>query len=258
MVVGRIIERCLRTGFWTVAAGFLLAFGGFVSGHVGAAHAMTLNFETDASGSALKPGPFDGATAYRKFGITLSSTGGNLYLFNSNCGSDFPGVSCGSDGDLATGPKFGTTPQGNVLIIQDPGQDSKIPNDANRGGKITFDFEKPTTLRRIAILDNDDAGENGGGAFLQIFRKDGSSSELEVPTGGDNLLSTRAFGNLGKDAIKLVVNFPGSGAIASLTLAPVPVPAALPLLLSAIAWLGWIVRRRRPADAARSADAATA
>ena len=253
MVVSRMIERCLRTALWTVAAGFLLAFGGFVPGHVGAAHAMTLNFDTDDTGAPLSPGAFDGTTAYDAFGITISSTG-TLFLFNSNCGPDFPGTPCsGNDPDLATGPTFGTDPQGNVLIIQDPDQvPPDVPNDGDEGGTITFDFDTPTTLIQIAILDNDNTfsgGVNDGrGIFLEIFQ-DGvpGSSEIDVPVGSDNDLEVVAFGALGIDVIQLVVNFPSSGAIASLT--AVPIPAALPLLLSALAWLGWIVRRRRSGDA---------
>jgi hypothetical protein len=65
------------------------------------------------------PGAFDGTTAYDGFGVTISSTG-SLSLFNSSCGPDFGTTCSGGDDDLGTGASFGTEPQGNVLVIQDP------------------------------------------------------------------------------------------------------------------------------------------
>ena len=47
----------------------------------------------------------------------------------------------------------------------------------------------------------------------------------------------------GSNVVQLVVNLPGSGAVASLT--AVPLPAALPMFLAALAWLGWFGRRPR-------------
>ncbi len=230
---------------WAVFAGFLLVFGAFLPGPAGTAYAMTIDFETDDNGAPLSPGAFNGATAFDGFGITISSTG-SLSLFNSNCGPDF-GVACtGGDDDLGTGPSFGTQPQGNVLIIQDPSV-APTPGDSGGGGSITFDFANPTTLTQVTLLDND----TDEGIFLELF-KEGVGAPTVVPAaiGGDNILQVIAFGAEAVGIVKLVVNFPGSGAIASLSVTAVPLPAALPLLLSALAWLGWIARRKRTATAA--------
>lgn len=237
-VVSRIFGAGLRTAGLAAVAGLLVAFGAAFPGGSGSAYALTLDFETDSSGTPLAPGAFNGG-AYSGFGIAITGTTA-LSLFNSNCGPDF-GVSCtGDDPDLATGPTFGTAPQGNVLIIQDPG--SGDPGDAGFGGTITFDFASPTTLTEIVLLDND----NGPGIYLEIFQDGVVGSSIITPSiADDNVLQAIAFGALGIDVIQLVVNFPSSGAIASLSVAQVPVPAALPLLLSALAWLGFIARRRR-------------
>lgn len=232
-----------KLAVWAVFAAFLLVSGSFLPNAVGSAHAMTIDFETDDTGAPLSPGAFNGATAYDGFGLTISSTG-SLSLFNSNCGPDFGTTCSGGDSDLATGPSFGSEPQGNVLIIQDPSV-APAPGDDGAGGSITFDFANPTTLTQVALLDND----NGPGIFLELFKNGVGAPTVVTPAlGADNLLQIIAFGAEGVGIVKLVVNFPSSGAVASLT--TVPVPAALPLLLSALAWLGWVARRKRTATAA--------
>lgn len=240
-----LIASHLRSLAVALSFGALLAVGGTVSGGIGSAQALTLDFETDDTGAALSPGAFNGATAYDQFGITIAGSN-PLSLFNANCGPDF-GVACtGGDDDLATGPEFGTTPQGNVLIIDTPG--STEPNDFNGGGTITFEFAVPTTLSQITLLDND----NQPGIFLEIFQQGDLTPTTITPSiGGDNILQVIAFGAAGIDVVQLVVNFPSSGAVASLT--AVPLPAALPLFLAALAWLGWIGRRRREALPAAAA-----
>ncbi len=233
-----------KMAVWAVFAGFLLVFGSFLPNSISTAHAMTIDFETDDNGAPLSPGAFNGATAYDGFGVTISSTGGSLSLFDSNCGPDFGTTCSGGDSDLATGPTFGSAPQGNVLIIQDPSV-APAPGDSGAGGSITFDFENATTLTQLTLLDND----NGPGISLELFKEGVGAPTVVTPAlGADNLLQIIAFGAEGIGIIKLVVNFPSSGAVASLT--TVPIPAALPLLLSALAWLGWVARRKRTATAA--------
>lgn len=242
VMVTRTTTHIAKMAVSAVFAGFLLVFGSFLPGPAGTAHAMTIDFETDDNGAPLSPGAFNGATAYDGFGLTISSTG-SLSLFNSSCGPDFGTTCSGGDSDLGTGASFGTQPQGNVLVIQDPG--IAEPGDSGDGGSITFDFANATTLTQIALLDND----NGPGISLELFKEGvGAPTVITPAIGADNLLQIIAFGDDGIGIIKLVVNFPSSGAVASLT--TVPVPAALPLLLSALAWLGWVARRKRTATAA--------
>lgn len=242
VMVTRTTTHIAKMAVSAIFAGFLLVFGSYLPGSAGTAHAMTIDFETDDNGAPLSPGAFNGATAYDGFGVTISSTG-SLSLFNSNCGPDFAPCT-GGDDDLGTGPSFGTEPQGNVLVIQDPSV-APTPGDSGDGGSITFDFDNATTLTQIALLDND----NGPGISLELFKEGvGAPTVITPALGSDNLLQIIAFGDDGIGIIKLVVNFPSSGAVASLT--TVPVPAALPLLLSALAWLGWVARRKRTATAA--------
>ena len=248
MTVTRTTTRIAKMAVSAVFAAFLLVFGSFLPGPAGSAQAMTIDFETDDNGAPLSPGAFNGATAYDGFGVTISSTG-SLSLFNSSCGPDFGTTCSGGDDDLGTGASFGTEPQGNVLVIQDPNV-APAPGDSGDGGSITFDFAKATTLTQVALLDNDNTDGGGTGIFLELFKEGvGAPTVITPALGVDNLLQIIAFGAEGVGIIKLVVNFPGSGAIASVT--TVPVPAALPLLLSALAWLGWVARRKKatPANA---------
>ena len=251
VTVTRTTTRIAKMAVSAIFAAFLLVFGSFLPGPAGSAHAMTIDFETDDNGAPLSPGAFDGTTAYDGFGVTISSTG-SLSLFNSSCGPDFGTTCSGGDDDLGTGASFGTEPQGNVLVIQDPNV-APAPGDSGDGGSITFDFAKATTLTQVALLDNDNTDGGGTGIFLELFKEGvGAPTVITPALGVDNLLQIIAFGAEGVGIIKLVVNFPGSGAIASVT--TVPVPAALPLLLSALAWLGWVARRKKAHPPTRLAD----
>lgn len=220
-----------------------------VAGIAAPASAMpvTIDFETDGNGTALAPGDFIAGNEWSNLGISLSSTNGSLRLFNSNCGPGFPGTPCtGGDGDLATGANFGqgfVPAQGNVLIRQDP-PNTDAPGDTGASGKIRFDFDHHVRLISIALLDND----NDPGITLNIFRNNEalpSTTILRPSVNFDNYFETFLFAGDATWVTALEVVFPSSGAIAALTVSPVPLPAALPLLLSALAWLGWAARRRR-------------
>lgn len=232
-----LFVSCIRSIAASLLFGAFLAVGIALPGGIGSAQALTLDFDVDDTGSPLSPGAFDGTSAYDMFGITITGSR-PLSLFNANCGPDF-GVACsGGDADLATGPTYGTAPQGNVLIIQNP--NAGVPDDFAGGGTITFDFAVPTTLAEITLLDND----NGAGIFLEIFQQGDLTPTTITPSlASDNDLQIIAFGAAGFNVVQLVVNLPGSGAVASLT--AVPLPAALPLFLAALAWLGWFSRRPR-------------
>ena len=184
-----------------------------------------IDFETDADGNPLIAG--DGANvgdSLKSMGIDINTNdpvNHPLRLFNSNCGSDF-GIACsGGDSDLATGPTFGTTPQGNVLIIQEDAN-SNIPDDNWNGGTINFGFARGITLEKLAILDFDD-GDRGEG-YVRAFTADGLEQEYKMSEGtlineeldGDNSLREYDFSALPADAITLLeIIFPGSGAISS-------------------------------------------
>ncbi len=235
----------------TLAAGIAVVLFG-VAGMTGTASAVTapvtIDFETDGNGLGLSAGDFIAGNEWANLDISLSSTGGALRLFNSNCGPGFPGTPCtGGDSDLASGADFGNgfvPAQGNVLIRQQPSIGA--PGDTAAPGTIRFDFSDPVRLVSIALLDND----NEPGITLNIFRHNEvlpSTTILRPDVGFDNFFETFVFAGDATWVTALEVVFPSSGAIAALSVSPVPLPAALPLLLTALGWLGWVARRRRSA-----------
>ena len=234
----------LRTSGRAFAMGAFAIFLG-MAGVANPASAVTIDFETDGNGVPLAPGTVIVGTEWSNQGITISSSNDPLRLFNSNCA---PGACSGGDDDLATGADFGNgqgfvPAQGNVLIRHE-GSIANPPDDSGAAGTIRFDFDRHVRLVSIALLDND----NGAGITLNIFKNDSptpTESILRPRFEFDNSFETFLFAGDATWVTRLDVVFPSSGAIAALTVSPVPLPAALPLLLSALALLGWTARRRR-------------
>ncbi|TYO91560.1 hypothetical protein [Oceanicella actignis] len=125
------------------------------------AAAMTLDFDTMNGGTPVVSGvPALNGDEFTDYGVRLSvapnRSGSTLGLFDSNCGPDFGTTCTGGDSDLATGPTFGTAPQGRVLIINWGGANL---NDDPKGGEITFDFLDPggVSFSALTLLDIDEA-----------------------------------------------------------------------------------------------------
>ncbi|MGF1446506.1 MAG: hypothetical protein ACFBRM_09935 [Pikeienuella sp.] len=205
-------------------------------------------------------------------GFTLSvapnNSGSTLGLFNSNCGPDFPGVACGgNDGDLATGPTFGTDPQGLVLVINESTTDV---NDDPDGGVITFSFANPVDISSVTLLDLDDNADDVGKidfgfefADTNLARRDvlvsdllnSNTKVLGGALGSENSLVEFTFvdesGTVDgafQGVSEFSIEYNGvSGAVAGLTYErfDVPVPAALPLMLTGLGLLGYLRARRR-------------
>ena len=164
-----------------------------------------------------------------------------LRLFNSDCVArttrNNPLPKCtGGDTDLATGAAFGTAPEGNVLIIQEDNShqqrnqgkdgDEKLgdPDDDVRGGSITFTFRRAVEVLSLGMLDFDD--QDRGEGFVRAYTNlEDTTAALTLklsdiaPTNekflGDNSLrKLDGFGNAMFQ--KLVVEYPGSGAITHL------------------------------------------
>ncbi len=215
--------------------------------------AVTLNFDTDNSGSTVA-GDING-TEFTDFGVTISVAGdtNQLALFNSNCGPDFPGTPCtGGDPDLASGVStFGTQPQGRVLIGQENNADE--PDDQLGTYTFTFDFSPRVALTSVSMLDLDE-GEFDPGATNLSFRRtfaDGTivedfSSNLafSIIGSGDNSLATFSFAESGVTSLEVAFNGI-SGSISAVEYTPIPVPAALPLLGAGLAALCFVRRRRK-------------
>ncbi|MEL6336370.1 MAG: hypothetical protein AAFQ88_06955 [Pseudomonadota bacterium] len=128
---------------------------------------------------------------FAEFGVTISVSRADsadlpLVLYESECGGTFANGCTGDDGDLATGPSFGTDPQGRVLIIQENDTETDLPlpgggttrgftdpDDDLNGGTITFTFDETihpfgVGLDEITILDLDEDLVGTGVTFTGV------------------------------------------------------------------------------------------
>ncbi len=112
----------------------------------------------------------------------------------------------GGDWDLRT------RDQGNVLIISEDG-DSTDPDDNAAGGTLRFDFDTPTDLESIGLLDIDAPGSR-----IALFSGDGSLiRSVDVVAAGDNRQQSVDLN--AEDVSRLEVFFPSSGAVTGLEVA---------------------------------------
>lgn len=131
---------------------------------------------------------------------------------------------------------------GNVLIIQNP-RTAPTLDDNQSGGTITFDFTTgPVGFTGFTIVDDADISVTAtllGGGLFNV-----GSFSVDRDRGFDVF----SFGEVA-DVTSLTFDFgTASGAIDGLTFTsptPVPVPAALPLLLAGLGGLGAVARRRK-------------
>lgn len=214
-----------------------------VSGAANAAP-ITIDFENLSAGDVVT-GQFPG--------VTLTTTGGSGQgiIFDTENPT-------GGDADLGApltriGPDEGSIAGGNVLIISEDGNLNN-PDDNGSGGVFSFDFDGVVTFLGFDGVDFTDAGANlivtlfddaGGTLFTYDFAAESMASV------GDNeyySFFTNVFGAGIAGVALATIELTGSGAIDNLTFdAAIPVPAALPLLLSGIAGLGFAMRRKRAA-----------
>lgn len=251
----------------SILAGSLIVASSIFAANSVKAQTTILNFDTQFDGTPIPTG--DGTKVnetqlFTGYGVELGTTNPNnrpLLLFNSNCGPDFPGTPCtGGDPDLASGPSFGSDPQGNVLIIQER-NNLNIPDDDADGGTFEFDFtdEEGVTFDKIGILDLD---ENVDPIFTVFQEKDGVETSTVFNVGdvglgvtllnpsnpGDNSLREYDFSALTLENVKrLEVELDDvSGAIAYLQYKrsqEVPEPGTV-LSLIAVGGLGLLAKKK--------------
>lgn len=202
-----------------------------------AASAAVLEFEgLDASATQTVP-----LTTFSEAGYTfdLFFTGSNAgpAIFDTTCAGYGGGDGCNGDLDLSPVVQGENGVGGNIMILQS-NTESVTPNDDADGGTIQFTLTSGPSFFLTGFSGVDEQ-------TIFAFDTDGTTLLGSVSTGADRATGKSTFMssriNVGDS---FFIEFEGSGGIDSLVVAPVPVPAALPLSLAALGALGWVRRRR--------------
>ena len=216
-----------------------LIFAAFVLAASGA-HGAIVDFESFTAGQPVDMVTFDDGTTAT---VTTVSNRSAAQGGTNQAGVFDTGNPTGNDSDLggpfasaSGGPAISP---GNILIILGPDNGLSLPDDDALGGTITFAFSRPVDLLAFNYFDTEaaqndaltvttDTGEDSG----RLTAGDNEYGRFESPFLG---IKTATF------------TFGGSGGIDGLEIAPIPVPAALPLLFAALGMLWLLGRTRRGA-----------
>ena len=157
---------------------------------------MLVDFDA-ANGNSLAAGT---VITEQFAGITISTPnspfGAMLFDSESPTGGDF---------DLRT------SNQGNVLIISEDG-DSTNPDDNATGGTLRFDFDAPTDLSSVSLLDLESPGNR-----IDLFAADGDLiRSIDVVAAGDN--QQQSVDLDAEDVSRLEIFFVNSGAVTSIAM----------------------------------------
>lgn len=134
-----------------------------VAGTISVANAV--DFSGFANGADVEGFTFNAGTT-GEFTITSSGNNAGLRIFDSSPGGPNAG---GPDNDLVV------PGQGNVLILQD--NQGGIPNDANEGGTINFDFSAEVAPMSLTLIDID----NRAAVTITLFDANGNTRVFDIP-----------------------------------------------------------------------------
>lgn len=211
-----------------------LMFAAFVLA-ASSAHSAIVDFESFAAGAPVDSITFsDGTTAT----VTTVSNRSTALGGTNQAGIFDTDNPTGNDIDLA-GPFASASGgpdlmPGNILIILGPS--SSGPDDDKLGGTITLTFSRPVDFLAFDYFDT----ESSQGDDLVVTTNTGENSG--PLTAGDNEYDT--FNTPFLNITTATFTFGGSGGLDNLRIAPIPVPAAMPLLFSALGMF-WLLGRTR-------------
>lgn len=203
----------------------------------GVAQAAVLDFEGFGHGEQITSVTAGGVTAT----ITVDSNGAfdEAVAFNT-------GLTGTADPDLeAPFSGSGSEFPGNILIISEDGG----ADDERLGGTITMSFSQPIDFLGFSAYD--------GGLFEVTSAKGDELLVADNVVAGDNLSNRIEVldGNFdGVSVLNFIFMNSGEGASGGIddiefvlddTPAPIPVPAAFPLLAAGLGGLAFVARRRR-------------
>lgn len=186
------------------------------------------------------------ASASQPFPLTTFSEDGYTFDLFFTGGSDGPAIfdttcsgytaDCNGDLDLVPAAQGENGIEGNVMILQSPS--GPKPNDFAGGGTIQFTLTSGPSFFLTGFSGVDEQP-------ITAFDTDGTTvlGVIDLPNDSDTGLVTFMSSRIDVGD-SFFIEFDGSGGIDSLVVAPVPVPAALPLSLAALGALGWVSRRR--------------
>ena len=226
----------------------------FVSG---AAHASVLDLNGVSFGNGeILADQFDGVSFKAK---TIGGGKSNNFaiIIDTDVDTSNNGTS-NDDPDLMapfTDPTTGEVlSPGNVIALAENGCGNGFcnPDDNAQGGTLEIEFDRDVVLSDLAIFDFkleeltiqlfDSLGDLVSTVVVPVVNNDTGNNP------NNNLFSRVSFlddQGIGATFRRAVFTFDGSGAIGDFNISEVPVPAALPLLLSGIAGLSFASRRRR-------------
>lgn len=164
--------------------------------------AVKVDFDTLSSGDVVGD-QFAGVTISAQRDGDAAGSENDAMIFDSNNVT-------GGDSDLSYAD------QGNILIISED-NDSSDADDNAGGGVITFDFDDPSEVVSINMLDIEETG-----GTVDLLDDNGDLIRtVEIPTTGDGGAQELAINTAGVSTMN--INFVGSGAVDDLCYVP-PTP----------------------------------
>jgi hypothetical protein len=184
------------------------------------------------------------APSHKQYGLSIYDTSG----FNNN-DNDLEPVYPNVEDVFGTGATY--TP-GNVLVIQENSSTHVGGADDNaEGGIVSMRWDEAVNLYELVVIDVGDNNENTlGGLTFKFYYEDGSKSYVKNIYGnGENKItlfdqSNPWLMNNGHNIVGLDIKSRASGALSSISFAPVPEPSQA-LFLGTAFTIGLVSLRRR-------------